>query len=402
LDGSLRSAGHTGRALYAAWKHQIELLVLPAEERPALARISALIRASASFPHEPPAVLFARNLEEAWKGIDHGESLPETYETTPRVSEPETLLQLPPPLTRALGIAAACNHHLLLLGPRGTGKSRTLEWLKALQPAQSPEHMLTRSLLAEMNGENIASNVRCVGSQVRPAALLGTMTGGALRSGEFALAHGGILIADELPEWPRDSRETLREPLETGRVTLTRAHGSVEFPAAFQFAANGNFCPCGGWPPEWPAPISGRWTKCICGERERRIYLRRLSGPVLDRIDLVLGVRDIGDTTPGLTPVTALKERVIKTRETAHKIWGNPPGRLSAEQTELIIKQLGNNTEKALKRAPNFRSRHKLMRVALSLALWDGEDRPAEHHFDEAALYRPEALGIGTCIEPTA
>ena len=207
------------------------------------------------------------------------------------------LLPLSPSLKRAVSVAALGQHHLLLIGAKGVGKSHAMEWLIQLQPECSDALKIHRALLSELvqSDSSLSSHVpiRRVSPNVRPSALIGSATSSWIRPGEFSLAHGGLLIADEFPEWPRDSREALREPLERGQITLTRAKGTVEFPARFSLAANGNFCPCGGWPPDHPVPIefqnSGRkLPRCTCSHRSRNDYRARLSGPILDRMDMVL------------------------------------------------------------------------------------------------------------------
>jgi magnesium chelatase family protein len=235
--------------------------------------------------------------------------------------------------------------------------------------------------------------------------LIGTASAtGAIRPGEFSLAHGGLLLADEFLEWSRDSREALREPLERGRVTLTRARRSIELPASFALAANGNLCPCGGWPPQLSPPQPSGETgaasagRCRCSAKAASQYLARLSGPVLDRLDLV---------AMALMPARAgaaadrlgfeeLKARVDRAREHALTRWGKPAGQLGADELERL---LGEHPHWAdllgATRFASLRGRHKILRVALTLSDWDGLAEPGAASFAEAAMYRAERFGIG-------
>jgi magnesium chelatase family protein len=271
--------------------------------------------------------------------------------------------------------------------------------------ARSHERLLARSM------------VRRVSPQARPAALIGSVGASGVRPGEFSLAHGGLLLADEFPEWSRDSRELLREPLERGQVLLTRARGSIELPARFRLAANGNLCPCGGWPPHLPMPaiatdaaspggsaLAPPITRCQCPSSAIQRYLSRLSGPVLDRLDLVAlitapGERQRADGDGGTDSIGArlarLREQVERSQERAIRAWGSVAGRLESAELERV---LAANAEWRARldpaRFPSLRTRHKILRVALSLAAWDGLPEPTGASFAEAECYRPERLGL--------
>jgi magnesium chelatase family protein len=385
----------------------VPLLILAREEsEEALARLE-LLKQSRTFAHAPPRVIGVSTLREAWKALHapQGEELPERKSTLKPPAEPEhevRLLPIPQFLQRLLGVAAAGGHHLLMLGPKGTGKSQALEWWIALQPPPDLSQILDQLLLQETPvSQNFArAPVRRVGSQARCAALIGSLRPGKLRPGEFTLAHGGVLIADELPEWSRDAREALREPLERAVVTLTRTEGSVELPADFRLGATGNLCPCGGWKgAHLPA---NQERGCICKDTARKNYLKRISGPVLDRIDLVARLAEGTLPLPSDVPETravetatsafrALRERVLLTHQHACARWGAPAGRLSAATTEEL---LGGHAATAQALASlncdSLRARHKILRVAMTLAAWEGQDFPGPEHLAEARLYRPE------------
>jgi magnesium chelatase family protein len=417
LDGSVKSAGQHARALYSVWESKLDYLIVPEEDLPRLKILQRWISGGHFFKHSSPTIVPVRDLREAWNALKHLPRFPQASEPTVEcltdTSELQAaaarLLPLSPSLERAVSVTAVGQHHLLLLGAKGVGKSHAMEWLIQLQPECSDALKIHRALLSELvrstsQIENQRSSTfRRVSPTVRPSALIGSATNSWIRPGEFSLAHGGLLIADEFPEWARDSREALREPLESGRITVTRAKGSVEFPARFSLAANGNFCPCGGWPPDHPIPIefqnSGRKIpRCTCSPRSRNDYKARLSGPILDRMDLVLVVgSNLSEKKQGATHelLQRLRERIVECQHNARETWGTLPGFLTAPETEALISS-HKEWEAHLDRLNigNLRSRHKTVRLALSLALWDGEREPGITHFLEASSHRPERFGL--------
>ena len=225
-----------------------------------------------------------------------------------------------------------------------------------------------------------------VGARARAEALLGGVSADGVRPGEFSLAHGGVLLADEIAEWGRDAREAFREPLERGFVTLTRAQGRVELPARFILAAAANPCPCGGWPSEIRAPTHvSPATRCRCSARDVRGYLARLSGPILDRIDLVSAIGSL--RAAERVELRRYEGPAKKARSLLLMGWGSVPGEWDATQTERAITSLG-------KRVPvlegSLRSRHKIARVAFTAAALDGLPEPGPQHWSEATRARWE------------
>lgn len=417
LDGQVKPAGKLMRGIWAAWEAGAQALVLAAEEEEAARASVDMLKQTGHFSSAPPLLIGVDTLSEAWHYLKTGQLKPRKTHSIQRPdfpyahrSKPETLpeLRLAPQLERLVSIAASGRHHLFLLGPRGAGKSHALEWLLALQPIPTPELLVQKQLIAELSGSCRLTENRRVGAQCRPAALLGGTTASSIRPGEFSLAHGGVLIADELPEWPRDSRESLREPLEHHRVTITRAGGSLELPARFVLAANGNLCPCGGWPVGLGTRSAHSQRAlavpvCHCGFIERQRYWNRLSGPLLDRLDLCAIVNAEMPPAPGNDPkevkkiLESLRERAALARSCAVKNWGKVGGDLPAEDLERLIAENPSWREHLDSNCTSLRSRHKILRVALSLCAWDGKASPRTSDFLEARIYRPEEIRKDLC-----
>jgi magnesium chelatase family protein len=430
LDGKVKTTGQITRTLYAAWEGGSPFLFLPKAEWESGVERLELIKKCGLFPVQAaPTLIAVSNLREAWEKcnqlkagtINQKQPKKELKKTTHNKrkfnplnkestdSDTPLLPLFNPALERILGTAAAGCHHLLLLGSKGSGKSQALESLTALQLQPAPAIHLEQILLSEINlfSRNPLSAraplaqkiVRRVGLQVRPSALMGSIHASSIRPGEFSLAHGGLLIADELPEWPRDSREALREPLERGVITLTRSRASIEMPAQFTLAGSGNFCPCGGWPPSVPLsyPLASdvKPMLCQCPPHVRKKYLSKLSGPLLDRVDIVFLMGDIKEQISVCTEWDLLKKKVRSVRENLIKNWGQPPGRLEGYALEKILKKypaLQNHS--ALQKSETLRSRHKILRLSLSLAAWDGKSEPSFGHLVEASCFRPERYGL--------
>ncbi|CAD5375103.1 Competence protein ComM [Rubrivivax sp. A210] len=190
---------------------------------------------------------------------------------------------------RALEIAAAGSHSLLLVGPPGTGKSMLAQRLPGLLPPLTDEEALASAALAGL-GSSVAAGaafgLRPVRAPHHTASAVALVGGGSPpRPGEISLAHGGVLFLDETPEFPRAALEALREPLESGRITISRAARQASFPARFQLVAAMNPCPCG-----WRGAPAALGKACRCTPDAVARYQGRLSGPLLDRIDLQVEV----------------------------------------------------------------------------------------------------------------
>ncbi len=406
LDGSVRSAGRVLRACWAAVVAGASDLILAVEDSNTARSAIALIQQARDTPLRLQVHLVG-SLVEVLPILEYPVKVrlmpPDT--TPDRDEVPMDLLPLQPSLERDLATASAGAHHLLLIGPKGTGKTAALQWLQALQATLGPKELLDRLLLEELvepGPPDFAQRapLRIVPPQVRPEALVGGIHRGELRPGEFSQAHGGALIADEFLEWPRDSRECLRDPMETGRLQLTRSQRSIELPARFQLAASANLCRCGGWPRAWSRTrellSSEPPAFCQCTDQSRTDYLSRLSGPILDRIDIVrLVLQKPFARHSESTPPEQLREETARCRTLLLQHWGASSGRLSGAQIEEILRDepaiVRNWNEVRRPTETSLRRRHKEIRVALTLASWDqirGAHQgpiPTRSHFEEAS-----------------
>lgn len=388
LGGEIKKTGRMARALSAALKANARELWISKADLPALTRAKGMIPDSSGLQ-----VVALTRLEECVNAnripLETLKLEPELHDSNPCPPE----LAIDPNLARTLELSVTGFHHLLLLGPKGVGKSQALDWVEYLMQSLSDPFSLERTHLAELSEKGAAQSlVRRVGVHVKPAALIGSFQNDRLTPGEFSLAHGGCLLADEYPEWPRDSREALREPLERGSIHLTRVHASIDFPARFLFIANGNLCPCGG--------VYGRkrfeWaTRCRCKLRERLQYFSKVRGPVLDRIDLVR-IYDSPSLNSPLSPdPQTWVKRISESRHEMTARFGKLTGSLSGAECEEILERspdwkrlLGSESYTSL------RERHKVFRVALTRMILDrAQDLNAEH-IREALEHRrlPEML----------
>lgn len=294
-----------------------------------------------------------------------------------------------PGARRALEVAAAGGHSLLMVGPPGAGKSMLAARLPGLLPSLGRTQALEAAVVAAMAGMPEALTgqppFRAPHHSASVAALVGG--GGRPRPGEISLAHHGVLFLDELPEFSRRTLEALREPLEAGRVVISRALQAVQFPARFQLVAAMNPCPC-GWRGH-PARA------CGCTPDQVARYVGKVSGPLLDRIDLHVALPPSdpewmsGPSGEASEPVRA---RVMRCRERQQARQGKPNASLAGPELERFCVMDPDAQAlllQAMRRlAGSARAMHRALRVARTIADLDGEDVLAARHVAQAVQYR--------------
>ncbi len=298
---------------------------------------------------------------------------------------------------RAVTVAAAGAHHLLMIGSPGTGKTLLASRMGTILPELAPEESLQTTRIWSAVGRLdpgqpllIQRPFRSPHHTISEAGLVG---GGSIPApGEISLAHNGVLFLDELPEFNRRTLEVLRQPLEDGVVTISRAMGSLTFPANLMLVAAMNPCPCGyrGDPKR----------QCKCNPLQVERYTARISGPLLDRLDIHIEVppvpfRQLSDQTTGTTS-DQMKAAVMSAREVQYQRFGKSSLRLNGRMTPSQIRKhckLEADAESLLKTAMeemglSARAHDKILRIGRTIADLEHSDKIQANHLSEAINYR--------------
>ena len=299
---------------------------------------------------------------------------------------------------RALEIAAAGHHNILMTGPPGTGKTLLARTLPTILPPLSFEEALevTKifSIAGRLNQNKPVLTQRPFRNPHHTASAVALVGGGNHpKPGEITLAHRGVLFLDELPEFHRDVLEALRQPLEDGTITVSRASGALEFPAQFMLVAAMNPCPCGH--------ATNPAKQCICSPAQINKYKRRISGPLLDRIDLHIDVPAIKYDKLATEKVgedsQAVRERVQAARHCQTQRFSNDKIQTNSEMNLQQMKkhcQIDSVGQEILKTAVqnlrlSARSYHRILKLSRTIADLAASPTIQSHHLAEALQYRP-------------
>ena len=299
---------------------------------------------------------------------------------------------------RALEVAAAGSHNVILIGPPGCGKSMMAKRLPSILPplslAESLETTQIHSVAGILPSGTSLISQRPFRSPHHTISQV-AMTGGTQKAqpGEVSLAHNGVLFCDELPEFSRATLEVLRQPLEDRKITISRAKYTIEYPCSFMFVASMNPCPSGyfGDPTH----------HCVCTPGQIQKYMNRISGPLLDRMDLhievpVVPFNQLSQMQPGESSA-AIRKRVIAARKRQEERYKDVKGVYSnAQMTERMIHQFAEPDEQSLDMLRtamerlhlSARAYNRILKVARTIADLEGTERVLSHHIAEAIGYR--------------
>ncbi len=298
---------------------------------------------------------------------------------------------------RAFAIAASGGHNIIMVGPPGAGKSMMAKCLPSILPPLSLSEALETTKIHSVAGMRSATGLitqrpfRSPHHSISSVALIGGGTNPM--PGEVSLAHNGTLYLDELPEFSRQVLEVLRQPLEDRKITIARAKSTVVYPSSVMLVASMNPCPCG----YFTHPTK----QCTCTAMQVQKYLGRISGPLLDRIDLQIEISPLSFEEMSLNtvnePSSAIRQRVVRARAIQEERYKDHPLiHCNAQMTSALLRQYCELDDKALIVLKNAMSKldlsarayDRILKVSRSIADYEGEDKITSTHIAEAIAYR--------------